>query len=177
MSFTRTKYDQCDYAADLQQQQGMFSYTMDTNKFYNCDQTRVDFGLLGGNNVSQSQDNLVDLESDLRNQTRLYSNCPTRKFRPNCDVTQCSNANGLPCGDKKCQAPMHHMKEGSLIDYRPRYNNSGYTLEGLGCPGNPTSFHTDPSQFTNRNDAFKYAQAPGSLPGHSQVRFMKEVAQ
>lgn len=177
MAFTRNKYDQCDYASDLQQQKGMFDYTVDTNKYYNCNQTRIDFGLVGGNDVSQSTENLVDLESDLRNQTRLYSRCPTRKFRPNCDINQCGNSNGLPCGDKSCQEPKHHMKEGSMIDYRPRYNNPGYNLEGLGCPGNPTSFHSDPNSFTNRNDASRYAQDPNALPGPSQIRFMKEIAQ
>ena len=168
MSFTRAKYDGCSYTRDLAEQEGMLHYNLDTNKFYNCNQQRIDFGLLGGNNVSQTQDNLVDLESDLRNQTRLYSRCPRRKFRPNCNIFQCGNKNGYPCGDSKCQPPMYHMKESTLIDYRPRYNNVGYTLDGLGCngsgaPSNPTMFAHRPAM---PNNAFKFA-----LEGANKIPF------
>lgn len=159
MSFTRTIYDDCAYQKELNENQNLLHYNLDSNKFYNCSQTRIDFGLLGGNNVSQSAENLVDLESDLRNQTRLYSRCPRRKFRPTCDVFKCGNANGYPCGDPKCQPKMHHMPESTLIDYRPRYNNIGYSLEGMGCGTNPTMFAHKPNG-AQVNNAFKYAQGP-----------------
>jgi len=162
MSFNRLSYDACDYSVNLKQQEGMLHYNLDTNKFHNCNQQRIDFGLLGGTQVSQSSENLVDLESDLRNQTRLYSRCPTRKFRPNCNVNACGNKNGYPCGDPKCQPNMHHMKAGTLIDYRPRYNNKGYNLEGLGCGGKGAP--SNPTMFTHRpavpNDASKFAKGP-----------------
>jgi len=145
MSFTRPIYDSCEYSKRLHESEGVLSYNVDANKFYNCDQKRVDFGLLGGNNISQSGENLVDLESDLRNQTRLYSRCPTRKFRPSCDVSACGNTNGYPCGDNKCQPKMHHMQETNLIDYRPRQNNVGYNLNGMGCGTNPTMFAHKPN--------------------------------
>lgn len=159
MSFTRTLFDDCTYAQRLNESQNVLHYNVDSNKFYNCNQNRIDFGLLGGTQVSQSAENLVDLESDLRNQTRLYSRCPRRKYRPACDVYQCGNKTGLPCGDPKCQPKMHHMRESTLIDYRPRYNNIGYNLDGMDCGGtNPTMFSYKPNQFVNRpNDAFKFA--------------------
>ena len=160
MSFNRTIYDDCAYAKRLNENQNVLHYNLDTNKFYNCNQKRVGFGLLGGNNVSQSQENLVDLESDLRNQTRLYSRCPKRKYRPTCNVYECGNKGGLPCGDSKCQPKMFHMNESSLIDYRPRYNNIGYTLTGMGCPSNPTMFAHDPAAFVGQkqpNNAFRFA--------------------
>ena len=107
MSFNRSKYDDCAYEAQLRENQNVLHYNLDANKFYVSDQKRIDFGLLGGNNVSQSAENLVDVESDLRNQTRLYSKCPKRKYRPNCDVYACGNKEGLPCGDQSCQPKMH----------------------------------------------------------------------
>lgn len=167
MSFNRTIYDDCAYAKRLNDNQNVLYYNLDANKHYNCNQKRIDFGVVGGNDVSQSSENLVDLESDLRNQTRLYSRCPRRKYRPTCDVYSCGNVNGYPCGDMKCQPKMYHMKETSMIDYSPRYNNVGYTLKGLGgCPYNPMMFAYDPAGFVSGrptispNDAFKYAMRP-----------------
>lgn len=168
MSFTRVIYDDCAYGTRLNENQNVLHYNLDTNKFYNCNQSRIDFGLLGGNQISQTTENLVDLESDLRNQTRLYSRCPTRKYRPTCDVAQCSNYNGYPCGDPKCQPNMIHMKENTLIDYRPRYNNVGYTLDGLNCGGsNPTMFSSKPNEFIN--NSFKYAAT--NVQGANRIPF------
>ena len=166
MSFNRTIYDGCAYSKRLHENKNVLHYNLDTNKFYNCNQVRFDFGLLGGNQVSQSSENLVDLESDLRNQTRLYSRRPSRKYRPTCDVKQCGNVNGYPCGDKKCQPKMHHMNESTLIDYRPRYNNVGYDLKGLdGCGTNPTMFFHKPNghQVTNM-PAYKGPKGGNQIP-------------
>lgn len=138
MSFNRLTYDDCAYASTLRENQNVLHYNLNSNKFYNCNEQRVDFGLLGGNNVSQSTQNLVDLESDLRNQTRLNSLCPSRKYLPKCDPATCGRKQGLPCGG--CQPRMYHLPASQLIDYRPRYNNKGYTLNNKGCPGNPTMF-------------------------------------
>jgi hypothetical protein len=164
MSFNRPLYDACEYETRLGDNEGILKYTLDSNKHYNCNQKRIDFGLLGGNNVSQSTENLVDLESDLRNQTRLYSKCPQRKYRPTCDVNACGNQSGYPCGDLKCQPKMYHMPEATLIDYKPRYKNKGYSLDNMGCPTkpNPTmfSYANNPAGFVNHravNNAFKYA--------------------
>lgn len=160
MSFTSTIYDDCLYQKRLNESQNILHYTIDANKFYNCNQNRVDFGLVGGNNVSQSSENLVDLESDLRNQTRMYSRCPTRKFRPTCDIRACGTKTGLPCGDSRCQPAMTHMRENTMIDYRPRYNNKGYNLQEMGCGTNPTMFAHKPNQAVV-NNAFKYGLPPG----------------
>jgi len=167
MAFTRSIYDSCLYAKRLNENQGTLQYNLDTNKFYNCNSKRIDFGILGGNAVSLTTENLVDLESDLRNQTRLYSRCPTRKYRPTCDVNQCSKTSGLPCGDPipGCQPNMVHMPTTTLIDYRPRYNNKGYNLDNMPCGGsNPTAFSSAPNKFIN--NAFRYAKT-NVTPGNS----------
>jgi hypothetical protein len=138
MSFNNLLYDDCAFGRRLQDNKSVLDYTLNSNKFYNCNERRVDFGLLGGNNVSQSTENLVDLESDLRNQTRLTSLCPSRKYQPKCNKATCGRKQGLPCGS--CQSRMHHLPSSQLVDYRPRYNNRGFDLKNVGCPGNPTMF-------------------------------------
>lgn len=143
MSFNRTIYDDCAYSTELNEQRNMLHYNLNPNKFYNQDQKRINFGLLGGNNVSQSPENLIDLESDLRNQTRLYSRCPIRKFNPTCDINKCGSKTGLPC--EGCPSKMLHMPEGTMIDYKPRFNNVGYDLRNIGCPvKNPTMWSYAP---------------------------------
>ena len=42
----------------------------------------TNFGLVGGTNVSHIKGNLVDLENDLRGQTRSNTKCPARKYAP-----------------------------------------------------------------------------------------------
>ena len=54
-------------------------------------------GTVGGNGVSLFNGNLVDLESDLRGQTRPLSNCSNKKYVPKCNSN--SNNSGIPCGD------------------------------------------------------------------------------
>ena len=38
------------------------NYVMDNNKFQNLNQCRVEFGLFGGNNVSQTKSNIIDVD-------------------------------------------------------------------------------------------------------------------
>lgn len=145
MSFNRTIYDNCAYNKQLNENMDILRYNLDPNKFYNADQKRIDFGVVGGNNISQSPNNLVDLESDLRNQTRLYSRCPCKKFNPSCDITSCGKNTGIPC--EACQQQFIHMPTTTLIDYKPRYNNVGYDLTTIGCPpSNPTYWGYDPKK-------------------------------
>src|SRR5439155_14809652 len=102
MSWTRSHYDQCSYQKDLSQSTSTLSYLLDPNKFYNCNDCRIEFGLLGGNNVSLTTGNMVDLESDLFNITRQLSDCPERKYLPFCEACE-DNTNGMPCGSASCK--------------------------------------------------------------------------
>ena len=137
MSFNRPIYDSCAYDKDLQQSTGVLSYTMDPNKFYNCNECRAEFGLLGGNNVSRFTGNMVDLESELRGQTRLYTHCPSLKYLPgtiiqgkmtqNCSPL--SGTEGLPCGAaKQRREPLKHLPACQLIQYKSKINNTGIDL-------------------------------------------------
>jgi hypothetical protein len=78
MSSNRLIYDTCAYKKTLDQSTGPFSYSMYPGKFENCAKCRIELGQTGGNGVSLYSGNLVDLESDLRGQTRPASLCPAK---------------------------------------------------------------------------------------------------
>ena len=82
MSSNRLSYDACAYQKNLQQSTGPLDYAMYTGKYENCAKCRIEFGVVGGNAVSLFSGNLVDLESDLRGQTRIASLCPKTMYNP-----------------------------------------------------------------------------------------------
>ncbi len=138
MSFNRAIYDPCAYNKRLSESTSILTYKLDPNKYYNCNQCRIQFGVVGGNEVSLSSCNLVDLESDLRNQTRLYSLCPERKYLPNCNLN-CKSGLGLPCGNRHCRSESNiHLPECNIVQYKPRIDNVGYSLNYPPCPQAPS---------------------------------------
>jgi hypothetical protein len=82
MSSNRLSYDACAYEKTLQQSTGPLDYMLYTGKFENCAKCRIEFGVVGGNDVSLFSGNLVDLESDLRGQNRKASLCPSTFYSP-----------------------------------------------------------------------------------------------
>lgn len=138
MSFNRAIYDPCAYNKRLDESTSVLTYNLDPNRFYNCNQCRIEFGVVGGNEASLSSCNLVDVESDLRNQTRLYSLCPERKYLPNCNKCKC-NKSGLPCGSRSCRnEKTQHLRDCNLIQYKPRIDHVGYELNYPSCSKAPT---------------------------------------
>lgn len=75
MSFNKAKYDTCTYQNELNRNVGILQYILDVNNYENNKKCRHEFGWLAGNNVSHIKGSLVDLESELRNQTRYVSKC------------------------------------------------------------------------------------------------------
>lgn len=166
MSWTRTQYDQCAYQKDLGQSTSSLNYTLDPNKFYNCNDCRVEFGLIGGNNVSRTQGNMVDLESDLRNQTRQYSTCPERKFLPFCEG--CEENGGLPCGSSSCKRKEHlkHLGGCNIVQYAPRIDHVGFDLRYPGCPiQNMTSIDGMPMKYPPQLNPVQWQGQQGVLQG------------
>jgi hypothetical protein len=106
MSSNRLSYDACAYEKNLQQSTSPLDYALYNGKYQNCSKCRIEFGTVGGNGVSLFSGNLVDLESDLRGQTRVASLCPNSMYKPNCS-SKCNNKlNGLPCSSKECKPKM-----------------------------------------------------------------------
>ena len=82
MSLNRLIYDTCETRQKLNESVGPLAYILNPLKYENCSKCRHELGLVGGVAVSNISGNLVDLESDLRNQTRENSRCPARKWLP-----------------------------------------------------------------------------------------------
>lgn len=82
MSFSRVAYDTCTYAERLNENVSHLDYTLDTIKYQNCNACRNELSLVGGNNVSQVEGNLVDLESNLFGIDRPTSRCASLRFLP-----------------------------------------------------------------------------------------------
>ena len=126
MSFNRRIYDVCDYNKSLAESTSTLTYILDPSKYYHCNQCRVPFGIVGGNDVSMAKHNLVDVESDLFGVNRAYSQCPQQKYLPE------------PCGmagDCKCSlSGKFHLPECStFVKYKPRIKKVGYKLEYPNC--------------------------------------------
>jgi hypothetical protein len=121
MSSNRLIYDSCAYKKTLQQSTGPLDYVMYTGKYENSAKCRIEFGTVGGNAVSLYSGNLVDLESDLRGQTRPASLCPSTKYNPN------EKMQGKLMHQPSCQfqyypkTPMPEHFKPSSCNYRNNY--------------------------------------------------------
>lgn len=85
MSFNRTKYDNCSYKQNLQNNVSTLSYILSPMNWEHKDKCRHQLGLVGGTAVSHIQGNFVDLDSELRGQTRYISKCGTNLYVPTDD--------------------------------------------------------------------------------------------
>jgi predicted nucleotide-binding protein (sugar kinase/HSP70/actin superfamily) len=69
---------------DLDTQQSMRSvdYLLEQSKFIHNNQCRAEFGIVGGNDVSQTKSSLVDIENDLKGITRTSNKCVEYNYIP-----------------------------------------------------------------------------------------------
>ena len=116
MSFNRLKYDKCAYQKNLEESMAPGNYQFYAGKYDNKNNCRIEFGILGGNNVSMYKGNIIDLESELRGQTLPNSKCPSNKFYPkykqSCD-------SGLPSGLLNCNSDLVNLPTSNIICYKP----------------------------------------------------------
>lgn len=75
-SSNRLIYDNCSYQKQLYESTSPLSYALYQGKYENCDKCVHD--------KFWTPYKLVDIESELRNQTRPLSNCDQFKYSPNC---------------------------------------------------------------------------------------------
>jgi len=118
MSSNRLIYDTCAYKHRVGESVESISYLLNPIKYENCSKCRHELGIVGGSSVSQISGNLVDLESDLRGQTRMNSGCPNKKYLPN-------NNNTIKLSGNFCSKPrtintnMVHLRPCQMIRYKP----------------------------------------------------------
>jgi hypothetical protein len=112
MSFNRTTYDICSYKQDLQSNVSTLSYLLSPFRYEHTNKCRHQLGFIGGTAVSHIQGNLVDLDSELRGQTRIVSKCSTNQYVPTSD--------GIITNDKTApiDTTMLHLPACQSIMYR-----------------------------------------------------------
>jgi hypothetical protein len=121
MSANRLRYDQCAYSDDLRIQSSALSYILDPIKYYRCPSQvcRLELGILAGNNVSQIQGNLVDLENHLRGQSYEASRCANMKYLPTGGDTIQGKTYWNPTIHPKINTQKKHLPSCQFIDYQP----------------------------------------------------------
>ena len=82
MSFNHLSDDSCTYNLKLKESVSILDYVLSPFRFEHKDKCRHTLGLVGGSAVSHITGNLVDLESDLRGQTRIASMCAESQYIP-----------------------------------------------------------------------------------------------
>lgn len=128
MSSNRLIYDTCAYKKELDQSTGPLSYTLNPIKYENCNQCRMELGIVGGTAVSQIKGNIVDLENDLRGQSRSASLCPSKHYQPGCGPdrigTECQPAQIVTQGNScspgtTIDTRLQHLRPCQMIRYKP----------------------------------------------------------
>jgi len=104
-SFTNSLYDECNLEKKHQESTSAFDWITDS-VYEHKDSCHVGVSPFMHNQFRSIPSNAIEIENDLRNQTRLLSRCPGTRFDPtkleNCK--DCKNCNqGLPCGCSHCQ--------------------------------------------------------------------------
>ena len=120
MSSNRLIYDTAAYKSKLLENTNSMNYALYGGKFDNSSKCRIDFGLVGGYGVSLYNGNLVDLESDLRGQTRKASLAPSSKYHPKC-LSNGKNNDGLPNGSSLCMGELINQRTCSFGVYKNKH--------------------------------------------------------
>ena len=116
MSSNRLIYDTCAYKKSLDQSTTPLAYHLNPMKYENCQKCRSELGILGGPAVSQIKGNLVDLENELRGQTRLNSQCPTKRYHPDNKLyTKETDLNKA----EEINTDLLHLPSCQMIRYKP----------------------------------------------------------
>lgn len=95
MASTRLIYDKCYCNAYNKDTKSQLDYQLYDGKYNHSAKCLLDLGQIGGHGVSVFSGNLIDLESDLRGQTRPLSLCPDMQYKPKC--SSISKKDGIPC--------------------------------------------------------------------------------
>jgi hypothetical protein len=120
MSLNRTMYDECSYRHELRRQSSALSYILDPVMYKRCKPCRHELGLVGGNEVSlATHGSLVDIENDLRGQTRPVTKCPAFKYLPRADGYIQGKEYIKPVQHPRVDTTARHLPSCQMIDYKP----------------------------------------------------------
>ena len=97
MSFNNLLYDTTNYKMKLGESVTTLDYILSPFRYEHADKRRHNLGIVGGSAVSHIRGNLVDLESELRCQTRLNSRGGTNQYKPLILWCLCNPINPYSC--------------------------------------------------------------------------------
>jgi hypothetical protein len=106
-------YDSCTYTRNLKESVGILSYILSPYRYENENKCRHELGLVAGSAVSHVRGNLVDLESELRGQTRYLTKCAHRAAQPLEEGKPIMNDKTDPIDIR-----MNHLKACQMISYK-----------------------------------------------------------
>lgn len=109
MSFNHLSMDHCTYKRNLKENVSILGYVLNPIRYEHNEKCRHELGIVGGTSVSHVQGNLVDLESDLRGQTRFMTKCAKHQYQPTPDNSEIRNDKTAPISTKKLHLPACQM--------------------------------------------------------------------
>ena len=118
MSFSNLKYDECEYSKRLTENRSKLEFLLDPIKYENCNKCRIEFGIVGGTDVSQVKGNLVDMENELYGLTYSASLCPSKKFLPQCKDKNISYEGRGCSGKRTIDTNLIHLPSCQMVDYK-----------------------------------------------------------
>jgi hypothetical protein len=113
MSFNHPIYDHCTYKRNLKENVSILSYVLSPFRYEHKEKSRHRLGLVGGTAVSHIQGNMVDLESDLRGQTRYLTHCAGTQYKPVNPGDNITNDKTAPIDTR-----LKHLQTNQMIAYK-----------------------------------------------------------
>jgi hypothetical protein len=118
-SFTKSLYDNCNLKKKDEESTGAFKWITDS-VYEHKDSCNVDASPFMHNQFKSIPSKAVDIENDLRNQTRLLSRCPESRFDPS-KVTS----------DNKFTSKLENCKSNNLVPQYTRVNKPCNIFSGI----------------------------------------------
>jgi hypothetical protein len=102
-SFANLNYDKCALDKKAQENLSHFNWTVDTNYGESNSPCFIGASPFSHNPSRFSPSNVIEIESNLRGQNFKLSKCPSEKYNPLSNCTECEKCNeGHPCGCAHC---------------------------------------------------------------------------
>jgi len=135
MSFSNLTYDNFEYGKRLNESRSKLDFLLDPIKYENCNKCRIEFGIVGGTDVSQVKGNLVDMENELYGLTYSASLCPSKGFLPQCKDKNISYEGRGCTGKRTIDTNLIHLPSCQMVDYKSTPLPPPMVFTGCNYPG------------------------------------------